>query len=190
MTPAMGRLLYSMSVSLDGYISGPDGDFGWSAPDQELHRFHNERVRDIGVHLLGRRLYETMVYWETAEEQESLGEAELEFARIWKALPKVVFSKTLEEVEGNTTLLRDGADEEAARLKEESTADVAVGGSGLAGSLIAAGLVDEFQLFVIPVVVGGGKPFFPALERQLDLDLVETRKFDSPALYLRYQLRR
>ena len=185
-----GSLIYSMTVSLDGYIAGPDGDIDWSAPDAELHRFHNERVRGVGVQLLGRRLYETMVYWETAEERGGLDEPALEFARIWKELPKVVFSTTLESVEGNARLVREGAVEEAARLKEESTADLAVGGAGLAGSLIEAGLVDEFRLFVVPVVVGGGTPFFPALEKPIDLELVETRNFDSPALYLRYQLRR
>ena len=178
-----------MSVSLDGFIAGPDGGIEWSAPDAELHRFHNERVRELGVHLLGRRLYETMLYWETAEEQGSLSEPALEFARIWKPLPKVVFSRTLKEVEGNARLVRDGAVEEAARLKEESTQDLAVGGAGLAAALIEAGLVDEYQLFVIPVILGGGTPFFPALKEPIDLELVESRNFDSPALYLRYRLR-
>jgi dihydrofolate reductase len=186
----MGSLIYSMSVSLDGYVAGPEGEIDWSAPDEELHRFHNERVREIGVHLLGRRLYETMVYWETAEEKESLGAPELEFARIWKALPKVVFSRTLDEVEGNARLVRDGAVEEAARLKEESTQDLAVGGAGLARSLIEAGLVDVYQLFVIPVILGGGTPFFPTLEARVGLELIETRKFDAPALYLHYRLKR
>jgi dihydrofolate reductase len=179
-------LIYSMSVSLDGFIAGPDGGIEWSAPDAELHRFHNDRVRELGVHLLGRRLYETMLYWETAEEQESLGEPELEFARIWKGLPKVVFSRTLEEVVGNARLVRDGVVEEVTKLKAESGSDLAVGGAGLAGPLIEAGLVDEFQLFVIPVILGGGTPFFPALREPIDLELIEARNFDAPALYLRY----
>ena len=147
-------------------------------------------MREVGVQLLGRRLYETMLYWETAEERGGLDEPGLEFARIWKELPKVVFSTTLESVEGNARLVREGAVEEAARLKEESTEDLEVGGAGLAGSLIAAGLVDDFRLFVAPVVLGGGTPFFPALEKPVDLELVETRSFDAPALYLRYLLRR
>jgi dihydrofolate reductase len=179
-----------MSVSLDGFVAGPNGEIDWSAPDQELHRFHNERVRATGTQLLGRRLYETMVYWETVEEQGPLAEPELEFARVWKALPKVVFSRTLEEVEGNTRLLRDGAVEEAARLKQETDQDIAVGGAGLAATLIEAKLVDDFQIFVIPVVLGGGTPFFPPLQERLDIELVETRKFDSPAVYLRYRLKR
>ena len=119
-----------------------------------------------------------------------LGEIELEFAQIWKELPKVVFSTTLESVEGNARLVREGAVEETARLKEESTEDLAVGGAGLAGSLIEAGLVDDFRLFVAPVVLGAGTPFFPALEKPIDLELVETRNFDAPATYLRYRLRR
>ncbi len=183
----MPSLIYSMSVSLDGFIAGPDGEIDWSAPDDELHGFHNERVREIGTHLLGRRLYETMLYWETVD-RASLGETELEFAEIWEALAKVVFSRTLEEVVGNARLVRDGAVEEVARLKEEAEADLAVGGAGLAGPLIEAGLVDEFQLFVIPVVLGGGTPFFPPLEEPVDLELVETREFSSPAVYLRYRV--
>ena len=186
----MGSLIYSMTVSLDGYIAGPRGEIDWSAPDDELHRFHNERVREVGVQLLGRRLYETMLYWETAEERGGLDEPGLEFARIWKELPKVVFSTTLESVEGNARLVREGAVEETARLKEESTEDLEVGGAGLAGSLIEAGLVDDFRLFVAPVVLGAGTPFFPALEKPIDLELVETRSFEAPALYLRYLLRR
>jgi dihydrofolate reductase len=185
----MRNLSYSMSVSLDGYIADPDGKIDWTVPDGELHRFHNERVRDEGVQLLGRRLYETMLYWETVDQDPSASEVELEFARIWSELPKIVFSRTLEEVEGNARLLRDGAVEEAARLKEEPGKDIAVGGAGLAATLIEAGLVDDFRLFVTPTVLGGGTPYFPALQRRFDLELVETRTFDSPAVYLRYRRR-
>lgn len=184
----MGKLIYSMSASLDGFIAGPDGDIGWSAPSPELHRFHNDRVRETGTQLLGRRLYETMLYWETVDES-SLPEPEREFAAIWKALPKVVFSRTLEEVEGNARLVSDRAVEEAARLKEKSDRNLEVGGAGLAAPLIEAGLVDEFHLFIAPVVLGGGIPYFPALEERVDLELVETRNFDSPAVYLRYRLK-
>jgi dihydrofolate reductase len=182
----MRSVVYSMSVSLDGYIAGPDGEIDWSVPDAELHRFHNERVREVGTQLLGRRLYETMLYWETADQNPSSHEVELEFARIWKPLPKVVFSRTLDEVEGNARLVRDGAVEEVTRLKQEEGGDIAVGGAGLAATLIEAGLVDDFRLFVAPVVLGAGTPYFPPLERRIELELVETRKFDAPAVYLRY----
>jgi dihydrofolate reductase len=183
----MRRLIYSMNPSLDGFIAGPDGNFDWAAPDEELHRFHNERVQELGGHLLGRRLYETMVYWETADQDPSIADYALEFARIWQKLPKVVFSTTLEKVEGNTRLVSDGVAEEVARLKEEPGKDLAVGGADLASTLIELGLVDEFRLFVNPVIVGGGTPFFPALDEQIDLELVETRTFSSRVVYSRYR---
>lgn len=183
----MRKLIYSMTVSLDGFIADPNGEIDWSAPDEELHRFHNQRVREIGAHLLGRRLYEVMLYWETAEENPAASDYELEFARIWKAIPRIVFSKTLEKVEGNARLVRDDVAGEVARLKQEPGKDLAVGGAGLASSLIDLGLVDEYQLFVSPVVLGGGTPFFPPLEKAINLELVETRTFDSPAVYLRYR---
>jgi dihydrofolate reductase len=113
----MRDVIYSMGVSLDGFIAGPNGDFDWSAPDEELHRFHNQQTRELGAHLCGRRLYEVMTYWETADENPSAAEHELEFARIWKNLPKIVFSRTLTEVEGNARLARDGVAEEVARLR-------------------------------------------------------------------------
>jgi dihydrofolate reductase len=183
----VGRLIYSMSTSLDGYIAGPDGTFDWSEPSDELHRFHNERCRELGCHLLGRNLYETMVYWETADQDPELSEVGLEFAAIWQELPKVVFSTTLERVEGNTRLLRDGVVEEVERLKAEEGRDLGVGGAGLAATLIKAGLVDEFHPFVYPVIVGGGTPFLPDLDETLGLDLVETRSFDSQVVSMRYQ---
>jgi dihydrofolate reductase len=176
-----------MGVSLDGYIVGRDGSFDWSAPDEELHRFHNQQMREIGAHLCGRRLYEVMVYWETADQDPSAGEVELEFAGIWQKLPKIVFSKTLERVEGDARLVRDGVAEEVARLKEEPGKDLAVGGAGLASTCIELGLVDEYRLFVNPVVVGGGTPFFPSVEERIGLELVETRTFGSRVVYVRYQ---
>jgi len=182
----MRKVIYSMGVSLDGFIAGPGGEIDWSAPDEELHRFHNQQTQETGAHLLGRRLYEVMAYWETAEENPSLPEHEREFARIWKDLPKIVFSKTLEKVEGNARLIRDGVAEEIAKLKEQPGKDLAVGGAGLASTLIKLGLVDEYRLFVSPVVLGGGTPYFPALEERIDLELVETRTFASRVVYLRY----
>ena len=183
----MRKLIYSMGVSLDGFIAGPAGEIDWSAPDEELHRFHNRQTREIGAHLCGRRLYEEMAYWETADEKPSAPEHELEFARIWKNLPKIVFSKTLEKVEGNARLVRDGVAEEVAKLKEQPGKDLAVGGAGLASTFIKLGLIDEYRLFVSPVVLGGGTPYFPALDARINLELVETRTFGSRVVYVRYQ---
>jgi dihydrofolate reductase len=182
----MRKLIYSMSVSLDGFIAGPEGEIDWGAPDEELHRFHNRRVQESGAHLCGRRLYEEMLFWETADQNPSATDYELEFARIWQALPKIVFSTTLEEVEGNARLVKDDAAEEVARLKAEPGKDLAVGGAGLASTLAKLGLIDEYGLFVIPVVLGGGTPFFPPLDERIELELVETRTFGSRVVYLRY----
>ena len=183
----MRKVIYSMGVSLDGFIAGPDGEIDWSAPDEELHRFHNQQTRELGAEFCGRRLYEEMVYWETADENPSAAEHELEFARLWKNLPKIVFSKTLEKVEGNARLVRDGVDEEVAKLKEEPGQDLAVGGPGLASTFIELDLIDEYRLFVNPVVLGGGTPFFPALEKRVNLELVETQTFGSRVVYVRYR---
>jgi dihydrofolate reductase len=178
----MGKLIYSMSVSLDGFIAGPGDEIDWGAPDEELHRYHNERVRELGLHLLGRRLYETMLYWE--EDRPSDGPVEREFARIWRETPRVVFSTTLTSVEGNARLVREGAAAEVERLKAESAGDIGLGGAGLAASLVD--LIDEYELFVNPVVLGAGKPFFPALEQRIPLELVGTRTFGSRVVCLRY----
>ncbi|HEX3734477.1 MAG TPA: dihydrofolate reductase family protein [Solirubrobacterales bacterium] len=183
----MRKLIYSMGVSLDGFVAGPGGEIDWTAPDQELHRFHNEQTRELGAHFCGRKLYETMLFWETAEEDPSSGAAELEFAGIWRQLPKVVFSSTLGHVEGNARLAEGGIAEEVTKLREQPGKDLAVGGAGLAAAFIELGLVDEYRLFVSPVVLGGGTPFFPALEEKIDLELVETRTFGSRVVYLRYR---
>lgn len=183
----MRRLIYSMGVTLDGFVAGPGGEIDWSAPDEELHRFHNEATAATGVHLLGRRLYEEMLPWEKMQEKGSASDFELEFARIWQNLPKVVFSKTLEDVEGNARLVRGDVASEVARLKEEPGADLAVGGAGLAARCVQLDLIDEYRLLVSPVVLGGGTPYFPALEHRMDLDLVETRTFGSRVVYLRYR---
>ncbi|HMJ36164.1 MAG TPA: alpha/beta fold hydrolase [Baekduia sp.] len=186
----MRKLIYSMGVSLDGFIAGPDGAIDWSAPDEELHRFHNQQTLDVGAHLLGRRrrrLYEDMLPWETADEDPSAAEPVLEFAHIWQSLPKIVFSKTLGKVEGNARLASDGVAEEVARLKEQPGKDLAIGGAGLASAAIALGLVDEFRLFVSPVVLGGGTPYFPAADERIALELVETQTFGSRVVYLRYR---
>jgi dihydrofolate reductase len=183
----MRKLIYSMGVSLDGFIAGPQGEIDWSAPDEELHRFHNQQTRELGAQLCGRRLYEEMVFWETADENPSAAEYTLEFARIWKNLPKIVFSKTLEKVEGNARLVRDGVAEEVAKLKEQPGKDLSVGGAGLASTCMRLGLIDECRLFVSPVVLGGGTPYFPPLDERINLELVETRTFGSRVIYVRYQ---
>jgi dihydrofolate reductase len=181
----MRKLIYSMTVSLDGYIAGPDGAIDWSVPDEELFLFHTQHVRETGVQLCGRRLYETMVYWETAEENPL--SAEYEFAQIWKALPKIVFSTTLESVVGNTRLARDGVGEEVSRLKEQPGTDIAVGGAGLARACMKLDLIDELRLFISPVLLGGGTPYFPTLDKKINLELVETKTFGSRVVYLRYR---
>ena len=182
----MGTVIYSMGVSLDGFIAGPKGEIDWAAPDQELMRFHNEQTRELGVHLCGRRLYEAMLPWETAEETRS-DPLQLEFAQIWKAIPKVVFSSTLQKVEGNARLARAGVADEVAKLKEQSGKNLSVGGAGLASSLVKLNLIDEYRLFVIPVVLGDGTRYFPALDERISLELVETQTFGSRVIYLRYR---
>jgi dihydrofolate reductase len=184
----MRKVIYSMSVSLDGFIADRDGNIDWSTPDEGLHRFHNERVRAIGTQLCGRRLYEIMRYWETVADDPSASEIELEFAGIWQAMPRLVFSRTLERAEGGAELMRDDIATVVARLKEQPGGDIAVGGASLAASLVTLGLVDEYQLFVVPIVLGAGTPFFPPLDARIGLRLIETRRFDSEVVYLRYEV--
>jgi dihydrofolate reductase len=183
----MGPLIYSMIVSLDGYIAGPRGEIGWSAPDAGLLRFHNEQTRQVGVHLCGRGLYEDMLPWETPETRWSDPDA-LEFAAIWQAIPKVVFSTTLTRVEGNARLARGDVAGEVARLSQQpGTAVVAVGGAGLASTLIKLDLIEEYRLFVNPVVLGGGTRYFLPRDQLISLELLETRTFGSRVVYLRYR---
>lgn len=183
----MRTVIYSMSVSLDGFIAGPDGDIGFTAPDEELFRFHVEQTPHIGVELMGRRLYEAMLVWGDPEAAPS-GPDELEFARIWNAIPKVVFSTTLDQVQGNARLAVNDVAGEVAKLKAEpGEGVVSVGGAGLASTLIKLDLIDEYRLFVIPVVLGGGTPYFPPLEHSISLELLETRTFGSRVTYLRYR---
>lgn len=187
----MRSVTYSMGVSLDGYIVGPDGRFDWTAPDPDVFRFWIDEIRGVGVHLMGRRLYETMLYWETADQDPSLGDAELEWAALWRPLPKVVFSTTLTAVVGSARLASGSVAEEIERLRAEpGDGEIAIGGATLAAEAAAAGLIDEYQLVVYPVLVGGGIPFFPQAERRVDLELVETRTFSSRIVYLRYRVAR
>jgi dihydrofolate reductase len=187
----MHSMTYSMGASLDGYIVGPDGGFDWTTPDPEVFRFWIDEIRDVGVHLMGRRLYETMLYWETADEDPALGDAELEWAALWKPLPKVVFSTTLSAVQGNARLASGGLAEEIERLRAEpGDGDIAIGGATLAAEAAALDLIDEYRVVVHSVLVGGGIPYFPQRERRVDLELVETRTFSSKVVYLRYRVAR
>jgi dihydrofolate reductase len=185
----MRSVTYSMNVSLDGYIAGPDGDFNWTTPGEEVFRSWIDEIRQVGVHLLGRRLYETMLYWETADQDPSLDDSVLEWAALWKPLPKVVFSTTLSAVRGNARLASGGLAEEIERLRAEpGEGDIAIGGATLAAEAAASGLIDEYRARVYPVLVGGGIPFFPRRERRVDLELVETRTFGSNVVYLRHRV--
>lgn len=185
----MRRVTYSMGMSADGYIVGPDGEFAWTAPDADVFRFWIDEIREVGVHLMGRRLYETMLYWETADH--TLDEAELEWAALWNPLPKLVFSTTLSEVQGSARLATEGLAEEIDKLRAEpAEGDIAIGGATLAAQVAALDLIDEYRMMVYPVLVGGGIPFFAHRERRVDLDLVETRTFGSGVVYLRYRVAR
>ena len=178
-------LIYSMSVSVDGFIADREGAFGWSAPSEELFRFHTALVSELGGCLLGRRLYETMLVWETdpSLREDELGAA---FADVWCAIPKVVFSRTLDSVQGNARLAEASLAEEIAAALDATDKDVEIGGAGLAAQAIELGLVDELRMFRNPVVVGGGTPFFPPVTEDIALDLIETRTFGSRVIYERY----
>jgi dihydrofolate reductase len=180
-------VIYLMNLSLDGFVEGPDGTFAWSRPDEEVHRFHNQQARELGAFLYGRRMYETMAGWQTMDEDASAPGFVLEFARIWKAKPKIVFSRTLAEVGENCRLVREDVAAEVARLKRQPGGDLGVGGPGLASALARLGLLDEYRLVVYPIVVGSGKRYFPALDHAIPLRLLETRTFGCGAVYLRYR---
>jgi dihydrofolate reductase len=180
----MARLIYSAICSLDGYIEDADGNFEWAAPGEELHAFVSELERPVGTYLYGRRMYETLVYWETADTGDSA--VLREWAEIWKAAEKVVYSRTLAEVSSARTRIERDFDLDAVRrLKHESAADLTVGGPELAGQALAAGLVDELQLVLNPLIVGGGKPALPA-GLPMRLTLVEERRFAGGVVFVRY----
>jgi dihydrofolate reductase len=186
----MGRLIYAMNVSLDGYIETPEHSLDWTVVDDELHQWFNDRFRTIEASLYGRRLYEVMsAFWPTGESDPSSTPVMREFARIWNATPRIVFSNTLTEVAWNSRLVRGDVGEELARLRTEFDGDMEVGGPTLAAEFIRRGLIDVYQLVVHPVVLGGGTPFFPALERPIGLRLIETHRFASGATYLGYAAR-
>ena len=186
----MGKLIYLLNVSLDGFVETSDRSLDWTNVDEELHTWFNDQERRTVASLYGRRLYEVMAaYWPTAESDPSATEPERDFARIWNAKPKIVFSTTLETVEWNSRLVRGDVGDELARLKVEFDGDLDVGGPTLASAFIERGLIDEYRLIVHPVVLGAGTPFFPPLQRRIGLRLLETRTFESGAVYLGYTAR-
>jgi dihydrofolate reductase len=179
-------LIYSMGVTADGFVSDREGRIGWSVPDDELFRFHLERVNGLGAILLGSKLYQTMMVW---ENDPAFRESDLDaaFADVWCALPKVVFSRTLDDVQGNARLARASLADEVAATVATTDKAVEIGGAGLAAAAIELGLVDEFRMFRYPVVVGGGTPYFPPMAEEVRLELAGTRVFDSGIVYERYR---
>jgi dihydrofolate reductase len=183
----MGKVIFGMSVSLDGFVDTPSHSLDWVHVDEELHAFFNDQARAMSTSLYGRRMYELMTgYWPTAEDDPDAKPVEVEFARIWKNTPRVVFSTTLKEVGWNSRLVSEGAVEEVARLKKEG-GDMDVGGPTLAATLLRAGLIDEVHLYLEPVILGAGTRFFPPLDKRIGLNLLETRRFASGVILLRYE---
>lgn len=185
----MAKLIYSMITSLDGHIEDEHGGFDWAAPDEEVHSYVNELGSSVGTYLFGRRMYETMVYWETAHMIPDQPQVVLDWARQWQAAEKIVYSRTLAEPRSERTRIKREFDADAVRrLKADAEHDIAVAGPELAAHAVRAGLVDEFQMIVCPVIVGGGKRFLPNSVR-LDLELVEDRQFGNGVVVLRYTVR-
>jgi dihydrofolate reductase len=180
----MRRLIYAMGVTLDGYIADPEGGIDWSVPSDELHRFHNDRTRRLEGHLLGRNLYETMTYWENLD-LSAASEIERDFAEVWRALPKVVFSSTLTDVVGNTRLVSSDPVAEVRAFKAAGDGEWGVGGARLAHTLFEHDLIDECQLFVYPVTLGDGIPYFPRRGRRLEFEPIETQLLPGGVVYLR-----
>ena len=183
----MGKLLYLAITSLDGYIEDESGRFDWAEPDEEAHTFVNDLERSVGTHLYGRRLYDTMVYWETAHTVADLAPYALEYAEIWQAAEKVVYSRTLEAASSARTRIERDFDPDAIReLKAAADRDLSVGGAELAAQALRAGLVDELQLLVAPAVVGGGKRALPD-SVHVKLELLDERRFGNGMVFLRYR---
>jgi dihydrofolate reductase len=186
----VARLIYNAIASLDGFVEDAEGKFDWAAPDDEVHAFVNELQRPIGSYLLGRRMYETLVFWESPPDLTSRPAVVQDFAEIWKGADKIVYSRTLSTPSSARTGIEQDFDVEAVRrLKATASRDLTVGGPELAGQAIAAGLVDELELFLVPVLVGGGKRALPDNGVRTGLELVDERRFGSGTAYLRYRLR-
>ena len=185
----MAKLIYAAIASLDGYIADTDGNFDWAAPDAEVHSFVNDLERPIGTYLYGRRMYDTMVYWETEPNSVDASPIELDFAEIWRAADKIVYSRSLETPASERTRIERAFEPDAIRhLKASAETDISIGGPELAGRAIAAGLVDQCHLFVTPVVVGGGTSWLPD-DVRLDVELLDERRFDSGVVHLHYRVR-
>jgi len=185
----MAKLIYAVITSLDGYVADEDGNFDWAAPDEEVHAFVNELERPVGTYLYGRRMYEVMVYWETVPALAEQPPVVRDFAEIWRAADKIVYSKTLEKVSSARTRIEREFDPEAVRqMKATAGRDLTVGGPELAARALEAGLVDEVHLFLAPVVVGAGNRSLPDGVR-LDLELLDERRFGSGMVHLRYRTR-
>jgi dihydrofolate reductase len=185
----MAKLFYSSIMSLDGYVADKDGKFDWAAPDEEVHTYINDLERPIGTHLYGRRMYETMVVWETMPAEPEEPPVTLDYAAIWRAADKIVYSTTLATVSSARTRIEREFDVDAVRsMKVSATRDLSIGGPGLAAQAILAGLVDEYDLFVTPVLVGGGTRALPN-EVRLDLELREERRFGNGVVHLHYRTR-
>jgi dihydrofolate reductase len=183
----VGKLIYTMNVSLDGFIETPDRGLDWALVDDEIHKWFNDELKTIDASLYGRRLYEVMAaYWPTGESDPEATETTREFARIWNAMPRFVFSTTLEDVQWNSRLVRGDVGEALARIRDEVDGDLEVGGPTLAAEFIRRDLVDEYRLVVHPVAIGAGKPYFPSLDQPLRLRLIEQRRFASGVVYLAY----
>lgn len=184
----MGRLIYAMNVSLDGFVETPEHSLDWATVDEELHRWFNDQARTLDASLYGRRMYELMAdYWPTGEDDPSATDAMREFARIWKPMPKIVFSTSLDHVEHNARLVRGDAGNVLEELREEFDGDIDVGGPNLAGQFVRRGLVDVYHLVVHPVVLGAGTPFWPPLNARLPLRLTGTRTFASGAVLTSFE---
>jgi dihydrofolate reductase len=187
----VAKLIYSVIASLDGYIEDTEGKFDWAAPDEEVHAFINELERPIGTYLMGRRMYETMVFWESPPELTAQSSVFQDFAEIWRRAEKVVYSETLQTVSSARTRIERAFDAEAVRqLKAEAGHDLTVGGSELAAEAIRAGLVDEYQLFLVPVAVGGGKRALAEMPARVSLELLDERRFRTGTVFLRYRTRK
>ena len=186
----MGKLIYCLNVSLDGFIETPDKSLAWTEVDEELHSWFNDHMREVEASLYGRRLYELMAgHWPTAGSDPDSNEIEREFSRLWLETPKIVFSTTLQSVDFNSRLVRGDVGDVLARVRTEFQGDLEVAGPNLASQFVRRGLVDEYQLMVHPVVLGAGTPFFPPLDAPIDLRLLETKTFESGVTLLRYERR-
>jgi dihydrofolate reductase len=184
----MAKLVYSAIISLDGYVGDERGKFDWAAPDDDVHAFVNELERSVGTYLYGRRMYETMVFWESLPALSTQEPSIREYAEIWQSADKIVYSKTLDAVSSAKTRIEREFDPGAVReLKTMATSDVSVGGAELAAQAIEAGLVDEYHLFLVPVIVGGGKRALPENGVRVSLELLDERRFEGGTIYLHYR---